>query len=73
MAVSHAPALADMRMIHLDAGSEDDFFLDLGAQALSDTLSALHIGHSFELFVGDHDAADQRLIQTVGELSRALQ
>jgi S-formylglutathione hydrolase FrmB len=73
MAARHAPALADMRMIHLDAGSEDDFFLDLGAQALSDTLSALHIKHSFELFAGDHDAADQRLIQTVAELSRALQ
>ena len=50
-----------MRWIYLDAGRRDEFFLDLGAQALSDALSHLAIDHSLELFDGDHDGVDRRM------------
>ena len=40
MARSHADALAGMRRIYLDAGRNDEFFLDLGAEAFSDQLDS---------------------------------
>jgi S-formylglutathione hydrolase FrmB len=72
MADGHAEALAGMRAIHLGAGLEDDFFLDLGAAALSDELTRLGIAHTLELFAGDHDAVDERIPAVTCGLARAL-
>lgn len=72
MAHEHAETLASMRAIYIDAGLEDEFFLDLGAAALSDELARLGIAHSLELFQGNHDGVDKRMPAAIGELVRAL-
>ncbi len=72
MAGEHAEALASMRAIYLDAGLQDEFFLDLGATALSDELARLGIAHSLELFEGNHDGVDERMPAAISELVRAL-
>ena len=73
MAANHVEALASMRKIYLDAGLQDEFFLDLGARAVSGELDRLGIPHSFELFEGNHDGVDERMPAAVCELVRALQ
>jgi S-formylglutathione hydrolase FrmB len=72
MVESHADGLTSMRAIYLDAGLQDEFFLDLGAKAFSDELARLGIAHSLELFDGNHDAVDERIPTAIRELVRAL-
>lgn len=73
MAQNHADALARMHMIQLDAGHQDQFFLDLGAAAFSAELTRLGIEHSLELFDGDHETAGERIPAAIAKLIRALQ
>jgi enterochelin esterase-like enzyme len=73
MAAQHAETLGSMRAIYLDAGIQDEFFLDLGATALSNELARLGIPHSLELFDGNHDGVDERMPVAICELARALQ
>ena len=72
MAEGNAGALASMRRIYLDAGRQDEFFLDLGAQAFSNELSRLGIEHSLELFEGTHGATRRRYPGAIRELVLAL-
>jgi S-formylglutathione hydrolase FrmB len=72
MAEPHADALRSMRRIYLDAGKQDQFFLDLGAQAFSDELTRLGIDHTLELFEGTHDGISYRYPGAVRELVLAL-
>lgn len=72
MAARHADALRAMRGIYLDAGRQDEFYLDLGARALSDELSRLGVDHSLELFDGGHDGVDRRMPAAIAGLTRAL-
>ncbi|MFZ0975882.1 MAG: alpha/beta hydrolase-fold protein [Solirubrobacteraceae bacterium] len=73
MAAQHVDALSGMRSIHIDAGRQDEFFLDLGAVALSRELTRLGIEHSLELFDGNHDGVDRRMPAAIAELTRGLQ
>jgi Putative esterase len=72
MAEPHADALRSMRRIYLDAGKQDEFFLDLGAQAFSDELSRLGVEHTLELFDGRHGGISHRYPGAVRELVSAL-
>ncbi|MGB9182464.1 MAG: alpha/beta hydrolase-fold protein [Solirubrobacteraceae bacterium] len=72
MAEPHAEALRSLRRIYLDAGRQDEFFLDLGAQAFSDELSRLGVEHTLELFDGGHAGASYRYPGAVRELVTAL-
>ena len=72
MAAEHVEALAGMRRIYIGAGRQDEFFLDLGALALSGELTRLGVEHSLELFDGNHDGVDRRM-PAIRELTRALQ
>jgi Putative esterase len=72
MAAGHADALRSMRRIHLDAGREDDFFLDLGAQAFSEELTRLGVRHTLELFEGGHGDITHRYPGAIRELVLAL-
>jgi hypothetical protein len=72
MAAQHVDALSGMRRIYIDAGRQDEFFLDLGALALSGELTRLGIEHSLELFDGNHDGVDRRMPAAIAELTRAL-
>ncbi len=72
MAPLHAAALASMRRIYLDAGTSDEFFLDLGAQAFSAELDKLGIEHSLELFDGGHGGTSYRYPLALRELVASL-
>jgi S-formylglutathione hydrolase FrmB len=72
MVSSHVEALAGMQRIYIDAGRRDEFFLDLGALALSVELGRLGIDHSLELFDGNHDGVDRRMPAAIAELTHAL-
>ncbi len=72
MAEPHADALHSLRRIYLDAGRQDEFFLDLGAQAFSAELSRLGVAHSLELFEGTHGGISYRYPGAIRELVLAL-
>jgi S-formylglutathione hydrolase FrmB len=72
MASLHDEALRSMRRIYLDAGRQDEYFLDLGAQAFSDELTKLGIDHTLELFEGRHGGIDYRYPGAIRELVNAL-
>ncbi len=72
MAAAHAEELRSMRLIYLDAGRSDEYFLDLGAQAFSQELSKLGIEHSLELFDGKHGGIAYRYPRAIGQLLTAL-
>jgi hypothetical protein len=72
MAPAHADALRSMRRIYLDAGNEDEYFLDLGATAFAAELDALGVEHSLELFDGKHGGIGFRYPGAIRELVLAL-
>ena len=75
MAADHADALRGLRAIWIDAGRSDDFYLDLGAIAFRDELTALGIGDDvvrFELFEGTHAGLEWRYPGAVGWLAGRL-
>ncbi len=72
MVPRHAEALRSMRRIYLDAGRRDEFFLDLGSQAVSSELERLDIEHTLELFDGGHGNVSNRYPLAVRELVLAL-
>jgi S-formylglutathione hydrolase FrmB len=72
MAPSRADALRSMRRIYLDAGRNDEFFLDLGAQAFATELEALGVAHTLELFEGKHGGLTYRYPGAIRELVLAL-
>ncbi len=72
MAPTHAEALRGMRRIYLDAGRNDEYFLDLGAQAFAGELTKLDIEHTIELFDGKHGGITYRYPGAIRELVLAL-
>jgi S-formylglutathione hydrolase FrmB len=72
MAAGHADALRSMRRIYLDAGTKDEWFLDLGAQAFSAELDRLGADHTLELFVAGHGNIGHRYPGAIRELVLAL-
>lgn len=72
MVPDHVDALRAMKRIYIDAGKQDEYYLDLGAQAFSDALTAAGIEHSFELFDGRHGGLQYRYPGSLRELIQAL-
>jgi S-formylglutathione hydrolase FrmB len=72
MASTHAEALRSMRRIYLDAGRSDEYFLDLGAQALAVELDKVGANYSLELFDGRHGGISHRYPGAIRELVVAL-
>ncbi len=72
MAPAHADALRSMRRVYLDAGRGDEYFLDLGAQAVSAELARLGVEHTLELFDGRHGGLTYRYPGAIRELVLAL-
>lgn len=67
-----AEALAGMKLIYIDAGKSDEYYLDLGAQAFSDELQKIGVDHHFELFEGKHGGIQYRYPRAIGMLAEAL-
>jgi hypothetical protein len=63
MAPRYAGALRSLRAIWIDAGTRDDYFLDLGAEAFRKALREVGVADDvirFELFDATHAAIDYR-------------
>ncbi len=74
MAPRHAEALRSMRAIYIDAGTQDEFFLDLGAEAFRRELEELGITDVFfELFDAGHGAIEYRYPLAIRYLAERLQ
>jgi hypothetical protein len=72
MAPDKADALRSMRRIYLDAGKNDEYFLDLGATAFARELANLGVEHTLELFDGKHGGLTYRYPGAIRELVVAL-
>ncbi len=72
MAPRHGEELRSLRRIYLDAGTKDEWFLDLGAQAFAAELERLGAEHTLELFDGKHGGITYRYPGAIRELLVAL-
>ncbi len=70
----HAEALRSLRAIYIDAGTRDEYFLDLGAEAFRRELEAIGITDVFcELFDAKHGGIEYRYPGAIRYLSERLQ
>jgi len=61
MVPAHADALRSLKAIYIDAGNQDEFFLDLGAIAFRDALAGIGVGDMrFETFDAGHGGIEYR-------------
>lgn len=75
MAPHHADALRSLRAIYVDAGTHDEFNLDLGADAFRRALVALGVPAEivhFELFDAGHGAIEYRYPLGIAHLAQRL-
>lgn len=75
MAPRYAGALRSQRAIWIDAGTRDEWFLDLGAQAFRDVLVEAGVDEDvirFELFDAGHHAVEYRMPPALAWLSRRM-
>jgi S-formylglutathione hydrolase FrmB len=73
MVKNHAESLRKMRAIHVDAGSGDQWYLDLGAQAYVTELERHGVrGVHFEIFPATHSAIEYRYPLALEYLARRL-
>ncbi|HEU0242237.1 MAG TPA: alpha/beta hydrolase-fold protein [Micromonosporaceae bacterium] len=75
MAAGYADTLRSMRAIWIDAGTRDDYFLDLGATAFKAELDKIGVAPErvfFELFPATHAAIDYRYPMSLAWLAERL-
>jgi S-formylglutathione hydrolase FrmB len=72
MAQLHAGALRGLRAVYLDAGDSDEYYMDLGTQALHETFARLGVEHRHERFAGRHGGVAHRYPIGWEHLARAL-
>ncbi|GLZ01931.1 hypothetical protein [Actinoplanes sp. NBRC 103695] len=71
----YADALRSQRAIWIDAGTRDEWYLDLGATAFRDGLERIGVEAGrvhFELFPAGHGAIDYRYPQAIAWLAHRL-
>ena len=74
MVARHADALRAQRAIWLDAGTRDEYWLDLGAVAVRDAMAEVGVTPThFELFDDTHGGIDYRYPLAVRHLAERLQ
>ncbi|MFE5325216.1 alpha/beta hydrolase [Embleya sp. NPDC056575] len=75
MAPAHADALRSQRGIRIDAGTRDEWFLDLGALAFRDALTDIGVPDDivyFELFEGGHHGVEYRMPPALAWLAHRI-
>jgi S-formylglutathione hydrolase FrmB len=74
MVDAHADALRGLRAIYIDAGTRDEYFLDLGAEAFRRALEQIGVTDvCFELFDARHGAIEYRYPLALRYLADRLQ
>ncbi|MBV9661530.1 MAG: hypothetical protein JO337_10265, partial [Acidimicrobiales bacterium] len=70
----YAGALQGLRAVWVDGGTSDEWYLDLGAEAIRDALGAAGVGDvHFELFEGRHGGTSWRYPLSLAYLASRLQ
>jgi S-formylglutathione hydrolase FrmB len=73
MVPGHADALRSLRAIYIDAGTKDDFYLDVGAEAFRRALAEIGVMDVFfELFDATHAGIEYRYPRAVAYLAERL-
>ena len=74
MVPRYAAALRGLRAIWIDGGRSDEWFLEIGAQAVRDALADAGVGDvHFELFDGGHGRIEYRYPMSLAYLAERLQ
>ena len=74
MVDAHADALRGLRAVYIDAGSRDEYYLDLGAEAFRRALERIGVTDVFfELFDAKHGAIEYRYPLAIRYLAERLQ
>ena len=61
MVPDHAEILRGLRVVYIDSGNRDEYYLDLGAEAFRAALARIGVTDVFfELFDGTHAAIEYR-------------
>jgi enterochelin esterase family protein len=68
----HAESLKGLRLLFLDCGREDEFYLELGARCFVKRLEALGVPHEYQEFEDGHMNISYRMDVTLPKLSHAL-
>jgi len=72
MAERHADALRRMKVIYIECGSKDQWYLQYGARILHQRLSALRIPHEHQEFDDNHSSINYRYVESLHRLAAAL-
>jgi hypothetical protein len=73
MVPRYAEALRGLRAVWIDAGTRDEWYLDLGAVAFRDALAAIGVTDiHFELYDAGHGGIDYRYPLSLAYLARKL-
>jgi S-formylglutathione hydrolase FrmB len=74
MVETHADALRGLRAIYIDAGTRDEYYLDLGAEAFRQALARIGVTDVFfELFDAAHGGIEYRYPGAIRYLAERLQ
>jgi enterochelin esterase family protein len=68
----HAADLKKLRLLYLDCGREDEFYLDLGARSFVKRLRDLGVPHEYDEFEDGHMNISYRMDVSLPKLSHAL-
>ncbi len=72
MVENHIDALRSLKLLFLDAGTRDEFALDIGAKILSKRLSDLNISHIHEEFDDGHFGINYRYNRSLEIISKNI-
>ena len=72
LAPEHADSLRSLKLLFIDAGTRDEFNLDIGAKILSAKLTALNIDHTYEEFDDGHFNISYRYDRSLELISNGI-
>ncbi len=72
MVADHAEALRSLRLLYLDAGTRDEWYLDAGQRIFASRLVAHDIAYELEEFDGGHMSIDYRIPVSLRKIGQAL-
>lgn len=72
MAARYAEQLKSLKLLYLDAGTRDEFWLDLGARVLAARLEEMHISFVHEEFDDGHFNISYRYDRSLTHISKAV-
>ena len=70
---THVENLKSLKLLFLDAGNKDEFFLDVGARILSDKLNILGVSHFHEEFDDGHFNISYRQNRSLEMISNSIE